>query len=148
MRARYRTDPDRIVHETIDGESIVIDLETGVYFSLTGSAPEIWRLLVEGCSPAAVADAFASGRGDAPAVLDAVHRLVEQLCEAQLLFPDPTPREEPRPDPQGTWEPPVFETYTDMEYFLLLDPVHDVQAAGWPHAKPDMLVNGAGDSSG
>ena len=36
---------------------------------------------------------------------------------------------------RGPFEPPTFETYTDMQYFLLLDPIHDVEAAGWPHER-------------
>jgi hypothetical protein len=36
---------------------------------------------------------------------------------------------------RGSFEPPTFETYTDMQYFLLLDPIHDVDAAGWPHER-------------
>ena len=31
---------------------------------------------------------------------------------------------------------PVLEKYTDMQELLLLDPIHDVEEAGWPKAKP------------
>ena len=36
------------------------------------------------------------------------------------------------------YEPPVLETYTDMQDLVLLDPVHEVDATGWPHPKPDV----------
>jgi hypothetical protein len=33
--------------------------------------------------------------------------------------------------------PPVLGVYTDMQEFMLVDPVHQVdEAAGWPHVKP------------
>ncbi len=33
---------------------------------------------------------------------------------------------------------PVLETFSDMQEILLLDPVHDVDKAGWPISKnPD-----------
>jgi hypothetical protein len=32
--------------------------------------------------------------------------------------------------------PPVLERYDDMEDLLLLDPVHDVDAQGWPQPAP------------
>jgi hypothetical protein len=31
---------------------------------------------------------------------------------------------------------PVLNTYTDMQEFMLVDPLHEVdEVAGWPHAK-------------
>ena len=34
------------------------------------------------------------------------------------------------------YEPPQLEKYTDMQDLVLLDPVHEVDATGWPHPKP------------
>ena len=39
---------DQVVHETIDGETVVIDLASGSYFSLEGSAALAWERLVLG----------------------------------------------------------------------------------------------------
>jgi hypothetical protein len=36
----------------------------------------------------------------------------------------------------GRLDVPLIEKFTDMEDLLLLDPVHDVDARGWPHAAP------------
>ena len=33
----------------------------------------------------------------------------------------------------GPFEPPSLETFTDMRDLLLLDPIHEVTDAGWPH---------------
>jgi hypothetical protein len=30
--------------------------------------------------------------------------------------------------------PPGFATFTDMQDIILLDPVHEVDTRGWPHA--------------
>ena len=32
------------------------------------------------------------------------------------------------------FEAPSFTTFTDMQDIILLDPVHEVDARGWPHA--------------
>ena len=33
---------------------------------------------------------------------------------------------------------PALHVYTDMQEFMLVDPLHDVdEVAGWPHAKTD-----------
>jgi Coenzyme PQQ synthesis protein D (PqqD) len=39
--------PDDVVHDTIEGETVVIDLQTGVYFRLEGAAAHAWNI-VEG----------------------------------------------------------------------------------------------------
>ena len=33
------------------------------------------------------------------------------------------------------FEPPTLSKYKDMQDMLLLDPVHDVEEAGWPEPK-------------
>ena len=33
--------------------------------------------------------------------------------------------------------PPSFTTFTDMQDIILLDPVHEVDTRGWPHASAD-----------
>ena len=44
----FAVDRRRVVHETIDGEAILIHMETGFYYSLEGSGSEIWSGLVAG----------------------------------------------------------------------------------------------------
>ena len=34
------------------------------------------------------------------------------------------------------FEKPVLQKYSDMQDLLLLDPIHEVDEAGWPHALP------------
>ena len=47
---RFSVEVDRVVHETIDGETIIIQLETGAYYSLVGPGAEIWSMLATGSS--------------------------------------------------------------------------------------------------
>ncbi len=47
MAERFRVDPDKVVHETIEGEAILIHLDNGYYYSLDGAGAEIWGLLAE-----------------------------------------------------------------------------------------------------
>ena len=112
---RLVVNPRRVVHETIDGETILIHLETGAYYSLEGSGAEIWNLLVAGWTEDELCDEVARrypGDGDAPA--------------------GPAPQAVP----DVAFATPALKKYTDMEYFLLLDPIHEVEEAGWPHERP------------
>ena len=36
------------------------------------------------------------------------------------------------------FEAPILQKYTDMQDLLLLDPIHEVDEAGWPHANLDL----------
>lgn len=140
--AAMHTDPERVVHETIDGETLLIDLLSGTYFSLRESAAEIWHLLLaRGSVELAAAELVRRYPDDAAAVEPAVRRFAEQLRDLELLRDGPGPAAAgpaPAAPPSTSAAPaafvaPVVETFTDMQYFLMLDPIHDADAdAGWP----------------
>ncbi len=133
-----------VVHETIDGETILIHLGTGTYYSLEGSGAAVWELLAEGVS----GDELAARLGPR---YDADRALVEQsvasfvaelLAEGLLAEGQSGSATSVRPpDAEGSsagapFAEPVLHKYTDMQEFMLVDPLHDVEAdAGWPHVK-------------
>jgi hypothetical protein len=131
-----------VVHETIDGETILIHLKTGSYFSLDGVGSEVWVALAAGATPqtllAAAADRYT---GDPAEVETGLDDLVAELLREGLVVAggDPATAEAPRlPPGQIPFVRPVLHVYTDMQEFMLVDPLHDVdEVAGWPHAKTD-----------
>jgi hypothetical protein len=127
--------PADVVHETIDGEAILINLATGTYFNLEGTGAEIWTRLVRGDDPARIAAELAAAHGaDAAAVHAEIARLATELHRHGILTAPPDPAPEAAPGASlGTFTPPVLGVHTDMEQFLLVDPIHDVEVAGWPH---------------
>lgn len=137
---RYTVDPQRVAHETIDGETIVIDFAQGTYHSLAGAGSEIWGHLVAGWTVAEITTELERRHGDGHGVDTAVRELVDRVRTAGLLDPAdpataPSPRLAPPTPVDGEPEPfvaPVMQTYDDMEYLLLLDPIHEAEAAGWP----------------
>jgi hypothetical protein len=140
LRGRhFKVDPGRVVHETIDGETIVIDLETGTYYSLRGSAPEVWALLVAGWSEQKViAELQRRYADESETVPVATSALIDQLHEEGLLEEcerngQPLPKLPEAARPGEAFAAPVLERFTDMEYFLMLDPIHEVAGSGWPH---------------
>jgi hypothetical protein len=145
----YQSDQARVVYETIDGETLIIDLFTGTYYSLKGSGPAIWELLVAGSDIEATAAELARrhpAQGSRE-IRDAIDMLTADLLDAKLLEERSNalgapPRSAALPAESGAFDPPTFESYTDMEYFLLLDPIHEVDPAeGWPHEQ-QMLGHG------
>jgi Coenzyme PQQ synthesis protein D (PqqD) len=134
-----RVDQVNVVHETIDGETILIHLGTGTYYSLAGVGSEAWELLAAGARRETLL-AFARQRylGDPVEIELGLLGLVDRLLEEGLLVEcDELPGSEPggRPTAQVQFAVPVLQAYTDMQEFMLVDPLHEVdEVAGWPHA--------------
>jgi len=159
MASKLTINPQNVVHETIDGETILIHLGTGTYYSLDGVGAQIWGLLAAGASQSEVAADVASGSDADPAAVEqAVELLVEELLREELLAlasGDAAPGDsasepsslltapellselaEPEPAVVVPFVAPVLRKYTDMQEFMLVDPIHDVDVdAGWPHVK-------------
>jgi hypothetical protein len=134
--SRFRISPE-IVHETVDGEVIAIDLADGSYYSLAGSGPAVWELLGQGVSETQIG-AVLAGRFEAEEteIGAAVAALLAQLRENGLIVSEEgTATKLPAAADSGEktpFEAPRLERYNDMKDYFLLDPIHEVDMAGWP----------------
>jgi len=147
---RLAVNRPKVINQTIDGEALLINFETGNYYSLLKSGAFIWSLIERtatvGEIVAALENQYQGGRRDV--FQDAAVRFVSELQAEGLIIssedgvralPDPlrTTVEFPAQHEQFVFEPPVLEKYEDMQDLILLDPVHEVdEEAGWPHLKP------------
>lgn len=140
--ARFAVNP-QVLHESIDGEVMIIDLTTGSYYSLRGSAAEIWELVARspGATSDEVAEAVVARYDSNGSVAPAVTTFLDELADERLV--DVLPATDERGEGFGTlagrdgqaaraFEAPVLEKYTDMQDLVLLDPVHQVDESGWP----------------
>lgn len=130
----------RIVHDEIDREVIAIDLATGTYYSMRGSARALWRMLSAGPSDVdGITDVLLRSYPAAPPeAADEVRVFLTTLVGNELVRPTTAPTVAPTPleEDLGPYAPPAVEAFTDMQELVLLDPVHDVGAVGWP-ARPE-----------
>jgi len=146
---RYRINGPNVVHETVEGETININLLTGRYYSLQSTGSEIWSLVQQGSSTAEIAR-WMSGRyaHSEQHMTEVVQQFLEQLLAEELICTEPTNASTApetrelesvldRPGSPPTFVMPVLHKYTDMEDLLLLDPIHEVDDSGWPVAKKD-----------
>lgn len=148
LLSRFVINGPNVIHDTIDGEAVIINLMSGRYYSLQHTGAEIWDLIENGATAADVARAMTQ-RYDAGDV-DMEHVVVQflgKLQEENLIRVDGS--DEPGPDsvvdtPATTGSPreaasfaaPVLSVYSDLEDILLLDPIHEVDEEGWPVATP------------
>lgn len=135
----YKPSGPGIVYQEIEGEVIVVDLQKGHYYSLTGTAVPIWSSLLRGCGVSGVVGEICSAySGDPSEIETSVTELVDALeAEGLVARSDvpPAPPELLSPEAKIAFSPPLFQKYTDMEDVLVLDPIHDVDESGWPNVK-------------
>jgi Coenzyme PQQ synthesis protein D (PqqD) len=135
--AWYKVDPRKVAHETIDGEVIMIHLLIGTYYSLDGAGADLWAQLASGRGREETL-AYLQQRyeADPELIAETVDDLVKRLAEEELLEPaEGVPAANgPPPEPAAErlpFKPPQFEKYTDMQDFLLVDPIHETDETGW-----------------
>ena len=134
MTFNYRLNEEAVAQEDLDGEVIAINFITGAYYSLRGTAADIWRLVLGGASEEALADAAVSA-SDLPEARKQVLDFLSELVALELL-------KQHEGQAYGASEPvfntpytaPVIDKFEDMADFIKLDPIHEVTSAGWPVA--------------
>ena len=140
----FRINAPNVSHETIDGETLIINLDNGHYYSLLGVGADIWSLI--------------QGRTAADDIVDAIHHqydgtridiekaieaFLAELRDEGLIVHDQEVAPEcaltiavrVRPDQSGkgrAFDAPVLNKYTEMQDLLVLDPIHEVDETGWP----------------
>ena len=146
---RFRVNTPTVTHETIDGEAVIINLESGNYYSLVEVGSFVWGLLEKGASANEVQKlVFQIYEGNAADIDRGVQELLVQLEQENLIVPingtgalDLTQINQVLPPNNGhekvSFNPPLLHKYSDMQELLLLDPIHDVDEAGWPKPNPD-----------
>jgi hypothetical protein len=119
-------------------EVLIVDTESGLFFSLRGCAVDIWSLIESGVT---VNDIIAElGRrydGTLGDVVAATRRCLDDLLANNLLRETEVAGGEiavpAGTAPKQTLAAPLVERFTDMQDLLLLDPIHDTSDMGWPH---------------
>jgi hypothetical protein len=136
---RYKVDEKRTAHQEVDGEVIAIDFVSGAYFSMQGTAAEIWQMLSAGVALSAVVDHYRT-EAQVPAEIaeSEIVAFASELVAAELLAETAvTDAAEPvsplHIGPLQSYGTPRLEKFEDMAELIMLDPVHDVSDAGWPN---------------
>jgi len=103
-----------VVSDTLESDTIVIDIRSGAYYTLTPSTSPLWMAIASN----SVYEFGQDPESDA---------LVKALLAEGLLTTGATVDDM---DAAGTVD--AFVKYTDMEELLLADPIHEVDESGWP----------------
>lgn len=134
-----------VASEIIDGEAVIMNLNTGNYFSARQVGAVVWDWVEKGLSEQDILSQLKlSYHGDAATMAQGLAAFIDQLLEHELVIAaadaasaEPAAEAEANiPDELPPFRAPLLEIYSDMRDLLLLDPIHDVTDVGWPTAKP------------
>jgi len=77
-----------VITRELSGETVLLNLESGVYYGLDGVGTRVWQLLTQGRTIASVCETMIEEYEVAPDVLrDDVSRLVGELRERGIVTP-------------------------------------------------------------
>ncbi len=143
-QSRFAIAP-QVVSEQYENEALAINLDSGTYYSMNGASSRVWALIRNHEPVHAIVQAFDPGTPPAgDALATAVHDFLTRLVAEDLIVPrepstssstDTAPDANSGAATDGAVPSFVLEVFTDMQDLLLLDPIHDVEAEGWPVAR-------------
>ena len=128
----------QVAARVMDGEAVIINLASGVYYSMDKVGGLIWGMIERARSFDAIADSVAAAY-DVPPVRarEDIEQLAAQLVAEDLVMAagDETPTEGADPTPTSQklpYETPKLNIYRDMEELLALDPpMPGLQGTPW-----------------
>ena len=126
---RFCPNSAKVAAKVIDGEAILINLDTGAYYSMAGAGAAIWYLVENQLTVADLVETIATAyRVPLEEVEADVRRTLEELHKEDLVVAagETTAKqeEESRTDLANgqAYEAPVLNAYHDMSALLALDP--------------------------
>lgn len=137
---RYTAFDSNIISDVFGEEVVLVNLESGIYYSLRGSATQIWiRLVSQYSTPEILTDLLNIFQVAEHDLTADINQFITQLIELKIIKITSDPACRPIEFIVNTtllnYTSPIVETFSDMQQILLLDPVHDVDKAGWPISK-------------
>jgi hypothetical protein len=125
----YRINTPKIIHQVFDTEVVIVNLETGTYYSVRGSGIDLWQAIDAGVSSDNLGRQF-NGSADPEKIAGFIAELErEQLISSQIEA------SATNSSTLGVRKPffePLIEKFTDMREMLLIDPIHELDEGGWP----------------
>ena len=149
---RFKINSPKVIHETIDGETVMVNLDSGNYYSLEKVGADVWALIEKGFPVSEMTEEIAQRfAGEKDEMKRVIYQFVDELQSEGLIVTDGSPGNGREPEQESRdmvqaaegrpeFEAPALHKYSDMQDLLLLDPIHEVDDAGWPSPKKDATV--------
>lgn len=142
VNKKYKINESRVISETLDRETIIINLDNGNYYSANITATVIWNQIQSNNSISNILQYFISHYDEKRDLIEkSVTEIIDLLLKDNLILESESDVSEDAIEKTDNIlkEPfitPKVEKYEDMKEMLLADPVHDVsEKDGWPNLK-------------
>jgi len=145
--SRFRINTPNIVYEKFNDGFVVINLDSGNYYSIETVGADILDFIQEGDSRAEILNKILKRyEGNPSAIEVAVDKFLNELHEEGLIVSDGTSSVEMSIKHQNNsatesetekirFEPLVLSKFTNMQEFLLVDPIHEIDYTDGPKKK-------------
>jgi len=138
----YKINEGKVVSETLDGETIIINLDNGNYYSTNVTGAAIWNLIQSNNNTEDILKYFinhydVSSDIAEKSVSDILEFLLKEnlILESELNLSERVSKTEDSIKKEPFVDPKI-EKYEDMQEMLFADPIHDVdEKDGWPVLK-------------
>ena len=137
----YQINTAKMFYDYADGQAIVIDQITGMYYGMSSLGSEVLDRIARGCAPDTVLAAVQE-LADCPADMpERMQQFLSDLVEKEILIPGETAAggsEAFGPDALIDGFDLTISDFADVQDLILADPIHDVDPEmGWPTLKED-----------
>lgn len=86
----WKLSPD-VVFRDLEGEAVILDLSSGIYFGLNEVGTRVWRLVDEGRHPSEIVEMVAAEyAADRETIARDIDRLLDDLSSRRLIVPGGT----------------------------------------------------------
>jgi hypothetical protein len=144
LQTRLRPNEEEVAAKVMDGEAILINLSSGIYYSMDKVGGVVWELIEKRHSLEEMREAISRRYDVSPEQAQAdVERLANELLEEKLVLgsDDPGPREEfslLTQQSRELYESPQLNIYRDMGALLALDPpMPGLEATPWKESEEE-----------
>lgn len=139
----YKVNEPNVVYETIDGETILMNMNSGYFFNLEGSGEVIWKFILEtGNVKRAIDIMTAANRKIRERISSSVTEFVSSLVNEKLLIPsDAVTTSNGLPETEEKlkasvkkFSPPQLNIYKDKQNILLFSASYFAEEKAWPES--------------
>ena len=137
----YKINDTKMFYDMADGQAVVINFETGMYYGMSSLGSAVTDCLVKGLSVAKIAEALNRISGCPEDIEGSMNVFVRKLIDKEILictddeFSDELPVEFGR---EAFDDGFIFDVneYAEAQDLIMADPIHDVDVdMGWPIMK-------------
>lgn len=132
----YQLNAEKMFFDMADGQAVVINFLTGIYYGSTALGSVILERLVNGSDPEKIAEAI-KALPDCPEDFDArLNAFIDKLKENEILIAGETVPGGDEPIGDAALADGFdlkLDEFSEVQDLILADPVHDVDVEqGWP----------------